>query len=81
MTQTEVLLTVACLGTVALVVLAAVCVRLAAFPPKDVRMTPAMRIELYAASVAMLAILGQTWIEHPGIPGDADRAPAKTSSQ
>lgn len=70
MTQTLVLLTIATIGTIALIVLAIIAVRVAVMPPRGVHPTTAQRIELYAASVMMLAALGQAWIVHPGIPSD-----------
>jgi len=66
--QTVVLLTIASVGTLAIVALAMLAVRVAVMPPKGVHPTTAQRIELYAASVVMLVALGQAWIVHPGIP-------------
>jgi hypothetical protein len=83
MTQSIVLIGIAAIGSIALIVLAVLAVRVAVMPPKGVHPTTAQRIELYAASVALLTVLGQTWIVHPGIASGpmATRTQASSASR
>lgn len=79
MNQTIALLAIASIGTLALLGLALLAVRVAVMPPRGTHPTIAQRIELYAASVAMLVALGQAWIVHPGIPSSHSRNGTTTS--
>lgn len=78
MSQTLVLLAIASVGTLVLLGLALLAVRVAVMPPRGTHPTIAQRIELYAASVAMLVALGQAWIVHPGIPSSPSRNGTQT---
>jgi hypothetical protein len=78
--QTALLLMIASVGTLALVALALLAVRVAAFPPAGTSPTVSQRIELYAGAVAMLVALGQAWIVHPGIPSTPSRSNVQIAS-
>lgn len=68
MNQTLLLLIVGILGSIVLMFMTIVALRVAVMPPPGTHPTVAQRIQLYAASIAMLMTLGQLWNEHPGIP-------------